>query len=80
MIIRRCATKGAFEVIPDNSSYIDFARIRKNFKVSFEIPVLIMVEYEEYLITCYKNGKILIKNCNSEEEAEKVFEVLNKNV
>ncbi|HLC85925.1 MAG TPA: hypothetical protein VJG30_01405 [Candidatus Nanoarchaeia archaeon] len=80
MIIRRCSTKGAFEIIPDSPNYVDFMKLRKNFKVSFEIPVLLIIEYEKYSITCYNNGKILIKNCSSEEEAEKVLGVLNKNV
>ena len=72
MIIRRCSTKGAFEVIPDNSKSLNFDKIKKNFKLTFEIPMLIMFNYKTYSITCYKNGKTLIKNCKSEEEANEL--------
>ncbi len=76
MIVRRCSSKGAFEVIPEKSNCIDFVRIKKNFKVSFEIRALVIIEHDKYNITCYKNGKIMIRNCNSIEEAEKVAEEL----
>ena len=74
MIIRRCSTKGAFEVIPE--VHLKFNDLKKRFKVNFEIPNLIMFDYSTYSISCYKSGKILIKNCNSEEEANEIVEVL----
>jgi len=74
MIIRRCSTKGAFEVIPEVP--LKFDDIKKRFKISFEIPNLLMFDYKKYSISCYKSGKILIKNCNSEQEAEEIVEVL----
>ena len=77
MIIRRCSTKGAFEVIPDSKdSKLDFSSIKDRFKINFEIPSLIIFDFDVYSVSCFKNGKILIKNCDSETVAEKIVEVL----
>jgi len=78
MIVRRCATKGAFEVIPDHVFSFDLSKLKSNFRITFEVPMLVMLEYGEYVVTCYKNGKLLIKNCDSEEEAEDIAKLIYK--
>ena len=74
MIIRRCSTKGAFEAIPEKNIQLNLAKLKEKYKVIAEIPILVLIKYADYEITCYKNGKLLIRKCNDQEEALKIAE------
>ena len=73
MIIRKCKTKGAFEAIPEKPMTLDLEKIKNKFKLIADLPILVIVNVMDYEVICYKSGKILIKNCDSEEEARKVI-------
>lgn len=73
MIIRKCSTKGAFEALPENNKQLDLEKIRnkKNkFKIIADTPFVIIIQ-DKFEVSCFKNGKLLIKNCNNKEDAEK---------
>ncbi len=72
MIIKKCETKGAYEAIPDKSIILNLDKVSKNFKTTNILPMLLMLEIEGHIVTCYKNGKLLIRDCDTEEEAEKI--------
>jgi len=72
MIIRRCSTRGAFEAIPDKAINLDLEKIRNKYKSIADLPILIIIKIEEYEITCYKNGKLVIRNCDTKEEANRI--------
>ena len=73
-IVRRCSTKGAFEAIPEKNMQLNLDRIKSKYQTIADLPILIIIRYENYDITCYKNGKLIIRNCNLKEEAEKIAE------
>lgn len=70
-ILKRCSGKGAFEIISDKK--LDFNEVKNKFKVVAETPVLILVEFKDCGISCFKSGKLLIKGCKSKEKAEKII-------
>lgn len=72
MIIRKCSTKGALEVIPEKNIILDLEKIKNNFETLSAIQILVLIKIGSYIITCYKNGKLLIRNCSDEKEAEKI--------
>lgn len=74
MIIRRCKTRGAFESIPEKNTQLNFKNIISKYKPSVELPILIMIKVGDSEVTCYKNGKLLIRDCKTEEEAREVAE------
>ena len=74
MIIRRCKTRGAFESIPEKNIQLNLDKIKIKYKPSVDLPILIMIRVDDSDVTCYKNGKLLIRDCDTEEEAKKVAE------
>lgn len=73
MIVRKCSTKGAFEALPENNKQLDLDKIRANklkFKIIADTPFVIIIQ-DKFEVSCFKNGKLLIKNCNKKEDAEK---------
>ncbi len=74
MIIRRCKTKGALEAIPEKSVQLNLAKLKSKFETTTDLPILVMIKIDNYLVTCYKNGKLVIRNCNDEEEAKNIAE------
>ncbi len=72
MIIRRCSTRGAFEAIPDKVITLKLEKIKNKYKIIADLPILIIIKINNYEITCYKNGKLVIRNCDIKEEAEKI--------
>ncbi|MBS3175287.1 hypothetical protein J4440_05375 [Candidatus Woesearchaeota archaeon] len=71
MIVRKCRTKGAYEAIPKKIMNLDFNKLRNKSEVIADLPILIIIKYENIKVTCYKNGKLLIKT-DSQETAEKI--------
>jgi len=74
MIIRKCATKGAFEVIPEKNMKIDLGKIKKIFEVIVDMPMLLLIKIGNSEATVYKTGKLIIRNVNSKELAQKIAE------
>ena len=73
MIIKRCSSKGAFEAIPEKPIKLDLDRIKYKYEVLADLPILIIIKYKDFEVTCFKNGKLMIKNCNSKEKAEDIL-------
>ena len=74
MIVRRCTTKGAFEAVPERPLNLDLKKIKGKYISIADLPILIIIKYQSYEITCYKNGKLIIRNCLVKEDAEKIAE------
>lgn len=71
-VLKRCSSKGAFEAIPKKNLNLDFDKINKKFKVMVFTPVVVLIKIRGCDMSCFKNGKLLIKNCKDKENAEKV--------
>ena len=78
MIIKRCSSKGAFEAIPEKPIKLDLDRIKSKYEVLADLPILIIIRLRNFEVTCFKNGKLMIKNCDSKEKAEEVVEEIMK--
>lgn len=76
MIIRKCSTKGAFEAFPEKNIQLDLSKL-KSFKAIANTPFLTIIK-DKYEVTCFKSGRLLIKNCPKKEEAEKQAKKLYK--
>ena len=74
MIVRRCATRGAFEALPEKSMQLNLSKLKSKYETMADLPILIMIKFDNYEITCYKNGKLIIRKCDVKEEAEKIAE------
>lgn len=80
MIVRKCSTKGAFEALPENHKQLDLEKIRKSkFKIIADTPFVVIIQ-DKFEVSCFKNGKLLIKSCknikNAEKQAEKLYKLL----
>ena len=74
MIVRRCATRGAFEALPEKPTQLNLDKIKSKYETIADLPILILIKYNNYEVTCYKNGKLIIRKCDVKEEAEKLAE------
>lgn len=77
MIIRRCKTKGALEVIPERQTQLNLKNIKSKFETVADLPILVIIKINNSQITCYKNGKLIVRDCD-EKEAEKIAEEIYK--
>ncbi|MBS7636696.1 HesA/MoeB/ThiF family protein [Candidatus Bathyarchaeota archaeon] len=48
-------------------------RIKQNFKIRVKSSMAIVFKYKDYEITLFNNGRMLIKNIDSEEKAQKIY-------
>ncbi len=78
MIIRKCRTRGALEVIPEKNIQLDLGKIKEKFETISLIQILAIIKINNCIVTCYKNGKLLIRNCQDEKEAEKIADEVYK--
>ena len=69
MIVRRCSSKGAFEALPEKQVRIDLVSLKKKFSVLVETPVLVIIK-DQFEVSVFRDGKLLIKQCDSQEKAE----------
>ncbi len=78
MIVRVCATKGAFEVLPEKKMLLNFDALKKRFTIIIETPFVLIMK-DAFEVNCKKNGILLVKHCenakDAEEQAEKIYEV-----
>ena len=74
IIIRKCRTKGALEAIPERNIQMNLNKIKSKFDVIADLPILVIIKINNYNITCYKNGKLVIRNCTEVKEANKIAE------
>lgn len=77
MLVRKCKTGGAFEALPNNQMDLDLNRIKNKFHVIADLPMLAIIECNGYEVTCYKNGKLIMK-CKTKEAAEGIAEEVYK--
>ena len=75
MIIRKCKTKGAYEAIPEKPTILDLNKLKNKFEVVADLPILLIVKCKNIEVTCYKNGKLLMKT-----DSEKVAEEITKEI
>ena len=71
MIIKRCATKGAFEAIPDKTIRLNLHKLKINYKHTIDMPMLLAIKCQEHNVTCYKYGKLMIENVKLKKKQKK---------
>lgn len=76
-IIKPCKSKLAFEFIPKTQLHLDLGKTAEDLKakkvfVEVETPFILILEFLGKKISYYKSGKMIIKDTQSKEEAEKI--------
>ncbi len=65
---KKCKSRGAYITRPNGKQELDLEKVRKNFKVIADTPVVTIIQ-DKFKVSCYKNGKLLIE-CDNEKDAE----------
>ncbi len=61
--IKECKTKGGYTVKPTKNLKLDFAKIKKHFKVIFDSPIALVIQEGDVEIVIHKYGELLVKRC-----------------
>ena len=81
MIVRLCNAKGAYEALPEKQVKVDLSSLKKRSSIIIESPIVVIIK-DEFEVSVLRNGKLLIKNCKSQEKAEeqakRVYEKLEE--
>lgn len=72
MIVKKCSARGGFEAIPEKQINLNLNKLKSKYEVIADLPILILIKCGNYEVTCYKNGKLLIKKCTNDKDAEKI--------
>jgi hypothetical protein len=72
MQIKPCKTKGALEVIPEKNIQLKLNKLKSKYVIIAELPILTMLKFQNSEVTCYKNGKLIIRKCDSIKDAERI--------
>lgn len=77
--MRVCATKGAFDVLPEMKMDLDFVKLKQHFQPIIETPMVVIVK-DKYEVSCKKNGNLIIKRCetaaHAEAQAKRIYQVV----
>ena len=76
--LRLCASRGAFEAVPDPPQHVDLRRIRARLEAS-GVPVVdarvMLIAQLEREVTFGRDGRVLIKS-QDPKEAQRLFDSL----
>lgn len=79
-LVRPCSTSGAFKINPLKKTSFDLRSLEPALskelgaKSVVSTPLLLLVSVHGVEVTLYHNGKLLLKNCPSQQKAEEVAE------
>ena len=77
--IEKCKTKAAYSAKLKKQQKLDLIRIKKEFEVALETPILLVVKVEGLEVIVHSYGELLFKKCEDVELmrriAEKIYEV-----
>ena len=71
LIVKKCKLGGAYEV--NYPKRIDLNKLKGKFETVVSAPDLMIIKNKCECTIC-KNGKILIKGCDNQEEAQSEYE------
>lgn len=66
--IKECKTKAGYTVKPKKNIKLDFAKIKKHFKVIFDSPIALVIQEADMEIVIHKYGELLIKKSKDLEK------------
>ncbi|MBU0461360.1 MAG: hypothetical protein KJ574_02110 [Nanoarchaeota archaeon] len=76
--ISKCKTKAVMSVKPKKNMQLNLDKIRKNFKVILDTPILLVIKEEDEIIV-HGYGELLFKTFTDEKKieriAKKIYEV-----
>lgn len=77
--IEKCKTKAAYSSKLKHQQKLDLTKIKDQFKIILETPILLVVTVEGIEIIVHRYGELLFKNCNDinlmEKIAKKIYDV-----
>lgn len=68
--IKECKSKGGYTVKPLKNLKLDFAKIKKNFKIIFDSPIALVIQEDGIEIVIHKYGELLVKKCRDIKKIE----------
>ena len=78
-----CRARAAFEFIPKKNVELDMpatalALKRNNFTLEADTPVILIVKVDEFPVSIFKNGKILVRETKDCRTAELAVEIIRQ--
>ncbi len=70
----KCKTKATYSAKLKQNGKINLDRIKKEFEVVLETPVLLVIKVEDIEIIVHGYGELLFKNCEDFEKMERIAE------
>lgn len=70
--IKECKTKAGYTVKPKKNLKLDFAKIKKNFKVTFDSPIALVIQEGDLEIVIHKYGELLVKKSKDLKAIENI--------
>jgi len=80
-VMQPCKSRMAFEFLPKKKDSLEIEKICANLKqggieIEVETAFLLVCRLEKHGISVFKSGKIIVKDCESEQDARKIAELL----
>ena len=77
--VKPCKEKGGMSAKPLKNIRINLDKIRSNFKVVMDTPVLVVIETDDHQVIVHNYGELIFKDLTEEDKirqiAEKIYEV-----
>lgn len=68
--IKECKTKAGYTIKPTEKVKLDFAKIKKQFNVIFDSPIVLVIKEGEMEIVIHKYGELLVKKSKDTKKME----------
>jgi TATA-box binding protein (TBP) (component of TFIID and TFIIIB) len=80
-VVQPCKSRMAFEFLPKKKDSLDLEKIaaalrQKGVEIEVQTPFVLVVNFNHQGASIFKSGKIIMKDCQNEEEARKTAESL----
>jgi esterase/lipase len=75
--IKPCKDKGGISVKPKKSIKLDLSKIKNNFEVVVDTPILIVIKKEDEIIV-HNYGELIFKHLKDKEKIKKIAEEIYK--
>jgi len=72
--IEKCKTKAAYSAKLKKQQHLDLQKIKQNFEIVLETPILLVVKAEGVEIVVHGYGELLFKNCQDTGLMRKIAE------
>ena len=76
--LAKCKTKAAYSAKLQQKGALNLKKVKENFKVLMETPILLVVKTEAGEVIVHSHGELLFKGCNDVELMESISKEVYK--